>query len=122
VDAGSIGEALVRGIAAQDAAAIERCFAPRAKLRALTPPGLREREGAGDAAALIAAWFGDATELVLDEVDIDEVGDRLHVSYRFHGIEEGKPFVVQQQLYCTVRDGSVERADLLCSGFRPPRD
>jgi hypothetical protein len=64
------------------------------ELRALIPPGLRERSG--------------------------EVGDRVHVSYRFEGVEEGEAYVVEHHLYCT-RDarGLIERADLLCSGFRP---
>jgi hypothetical protein len=43
----------------------------------------------------------------------------VHVSYRFEGVEEGEPYLVDQQLYCTVADGKVARADLLCSGFRP---
>jgi ketosteroid isomerase-like protein len=44
----------------------------------------------------------------------------VHIAYRFAGVEEGEPYVVEQQLYCTVADGKITRADLLCSGFRPP--
>src|SRR5262249_51572177 len=95
------------------------CFAPDAELRALIPPGLRERSGAVEAAALIAQWYGDSTELRLLASDSDEVGDRLHVSYRFAGVEEDEPYVIEQQLYCVVEDDKVTRADLLCSGFRP---
>ncbi|MDX6504136.1 MAG: hypothetical protein QOE29_1261 [Gaiellaceae bacterium] len=112
--------ALVEAIAAQDKAALERCFTPEAELRALTPPGLRERSGAGEAAALITAWFGDSTELELVETRVEQVGDRLHVAYRFEGVEEGERYVVEQQLYCTLADGRIACADLLCSGFRPP--
>jgi hypothetical protein len=43
----------------------------------------------------------------------------VHVSYRFEGVEEGEPYLVEQQLYCAVADGKVTRVDLLCSGFRP---
>ena len=60
-----LGERLVRAIAGQDEAALSECFAPDAELRALLPPGLRERSGATEAAALIAQWFGDSTELRL---------------------------------------------------------
>jgi hypothetical protein len=49
-----------------------------------------------------------------------EVGDRLHVAYRFRGVENGEPFVVEQQLYCLVEGDAIARANLLCSGFRPP--
>ena len=80
---------------------------------------LRERAGAIEAASLISLWFGDSTELHLLDSHSEEVGDRVHVSYRFEGVEEGEPYLVEQQLYCTVADGKVTRADLLCSGFRP---
>jgi ketosteroid isomerase-like protein len=68
---------------------------------------------------LISQWFGDSTELHLLDSRSDQVADRLHISYRFAGVEEGKAFVVEQHLYCSVRHGKIVRADLLCSGFRP---
>lgn len=115
-------ERLVAGISAQDPARIGACFAEGASLRALIPPGLRERTGGGEAAALIASWFADATVLELEGMSSEQVGDRLHIAYRLTGIEDGEAFVVEQQLYCTVADDRIERGDLLCSGFRRPRD
>ena len=115
----SIFERLVAGIASQDEAAIAACFTEEAHFRALTPPGLRERTGASETAALIAAWFGDSTELDLLDMRADVVGDRSHISFRLAGVEEGESYIVEQHLYCKVKDGKIERADLLCSGFRP---
>jgi ketosteroid isomerase-like protein len=117
--AATLGTRLVRAIAEQDEPALAACFAQDAELRALTPHGLRERFGATEVAALIARWFGDSTELHLLDSQSEEVADRVHVSYRFQGVEEGKSYLVEQQLYCTVAGGKVARADLLCSGFRP---
>jgi hypothetical protein len=117
----SLGTRIVQAIAAQDEAALAECFTPGVELRALVPPGLRERTGSGEAAALISAWFADSTELQLVAAVEDELADRLHVAWRFEGIEEGTPYVVEQHLYATVADGRIERADLLCSGFRPRR-
>ena len=117
--ANALGTRLVCAIAEQDESALAGCFAPDVELRALTPHGLRERAGAIEAASLISLWFGDSTELHLLDSHSEEVGDRVHVSYRFEGVEEGEPYLVEQQLYCTVADGKVARADLLCSGFRP---
>jgi hypothetical protein len=34
-------------------------------------------------------------------------------------VEEGEPYVVQQELFCTLDDGKIAAADLLCSGFLP---
>jgi hypothetical protein len=115
----ALGKRLVEAIAAQDTHAIAMCFAADAQFRALVPPGARERTGSSDTAALIAAWFADSTELDLVALETDEVGDRFHVAYRFEGVEAGEPYVVEQQLYGSLRDGKIERADLLCSGFRP---
>jgi ketosteroid isomerase-like protein len=115
-----LGARLVGAVAAQDEAALAECCVPDVEFRALIPPGLRERTGAVEAAALISQWFGDSAALQLLDSHSDEVGDRLHVSYRFAGIEDGEAYVVEQHLFCTVGDGKILRADLLCSGFRPP--
>ncbi|HXH98520.1 MAG TPA: nuclear transport factor 2 family protein [Gaiellaceae bacterium] len=115
----AIGARFVEAVAAQDEAAIAACFSRSASFRALVPPGLRERAGAEAAAALVAGWFADSTELELVESRSDEMSDRLHVSYRFAGVEGGKRYVVEQHLFCVVADGVIERADLLCSGRRP---
>jgi ketosteroid isomerase-like protein len=114
-----LGTRFVRAVAARDEAALAACFVADAEFRALTPPGLRERKGAVATAALYSRWFGDSTDLHLLQSRSDQVGDRLHLSYRLGGVEEGESFVVEHQLFCTVRNGRIERADLLCSGFRP---
>jgi len=115
----SVGTRFVEAIAAQDQWAIASCFTPEVEFRALIPPGVRERAGAADAAALIAGWFADSTELDLVDSRTEEVGDRLHLAYRLEGVEEGKPYIVEQHLFCALADDLIVRADLLCSGFRP---
>ena len=116
-----LADQLVAGIAAQDEAAIAACFTEDVEFRALSPPGFRERTGAADTAALIAMWFGDSTVLDLADARGEQIGDRVRISYRFTGIENHEPYVVEQHLFCTVRDGKIGQADLLCSGFRPRR-
>jgi hypothetical protein len=118
----TVGSRLVAAIAAQDESAIADCFTADAELRALTPRGLRERTGRAEAAALVAGWFADST--TLDVVDSGEaqIADKLYVRYRVEGIEEGEPYVVEQHVYYVAADVEIERADLLCSGFRPRPD
>jgi SnoaL-like protein len=115
----SIGTQFVEAVAAQDESAIAACFSRRVEFRALVPPGLRERSGAEDAAALVASWFADSTALDLVESRTEEIGDRVHIAYRFEGVEDGEPYVVEQHLYCVLAGDLIEHADLLCSGFRP---
>jgi len=114
-----LGTRYVSAVASQDEAALRKCFAADVAFRALIPPGLRERTGAAETAALISQWFGDSTELRLLDSRSGQVGDRLHLSYRFAGVEEGEAYVVEHHLFCTMSDGKIQRADLLCSGFRP---
>ena len=102
----------MQAIAGQDTSAIAACFAGGVEFRALIPPGLRERTGAEDAAALIAGWFADSTELQLVESRTEDIGDRLHIAYRFEGVEEGEAYVVEQHLFCVLADGLIERAQL----------
>jgi hypothetical protein len=115
----AVGTRLVDAIVARDEAELASCFAPAVELRALVPPGLRERSGASEAAALFTRWYGKVTELRLVESQVEELSDRLHIAYRLDVVEDGQPYVVEQQLYCTVADGVIERVDLICSGFRP---
>lgn len=117
--AASIGKRFVEAVAAQDESAIAACFSRGVEFRALVPPGFRERAGAEDAAALVAGWFADSTELDLVESQTEEIGDRLHIAYRFEGVEGGEPYVVEQHLCCVLAGDVIEHADLLCSGFRP---
>jgi hypothetical protein len=92
----SLGTRLVEAIAAQDADALANCFVREAEFRAPTPPGLRESAGGGEAAALVTEWFADSSDLELLDSKVEAVGDRLHISYRFRGVEEGEPYVVEQ--------------------------
>jgi ketosteroid isomerase-like protein len=115
----TLGKRLVDAIATRDSAALAACFTDDAQLRALIPSGLRERAGAAAAASLISAWFADSTEMHLAGWSAEDVEDRLHVWYRFAGIEEGQPYLAEQHLFCIVTDERIARADLLCSGFRP---
>jgi len=114
-----IGTELVKAIASRDASAIAACFTSDVQLRALVPPGLRERTGATETGSYIQSWFADSTQLELIDSKIGGVGEKVHISYRFRGVEEGKPYVIEQQLYCSLQDGKIRKADLLCSGFLP---
>ena len=102
----------VEAVAARDESAVAACFRPGAAFRALIPPGLRERTGANDAAALVVGWFADSTELELVE-SRKGVGDRLHVAYRFEGVEDGERYVVEQHLFCMLAGGVIEGGSAL---------
>jgi hypothetical protein len=116
----TVGRELVSALAAQDWARLEGCFAPEATFFAATPSQtpLRERSGAHEVATQLAAWFGDGDPLELLSSTVEPVGEKVHVSYRFHSFEEGAWHLVEQQAFCEVGAEGIERMHLVCSGFQ----
>ena len=117
--AAELAKQLERAVSTQNEDALAECFSPDVEFRALVPPGLRERTGAREAASLFSQWLGDSTDLQLVDSSSQEVGDRVHISYRLAGVEEGEEYQVEHHLFCTFENGKIKRADLLCSGFQP---
>lgn len=114
----AIGERFLAALARQDWNELRSCFAVDVQFRALVPPGFREADDAGGAAGYFRRWFGDADALIVQRSQIEPIVDRLSISYRFRAHED-QWYVVEQRGYCDIRDGRIERMDLLCSGFRP---
>jgi hypothetical protein len=114
------GATLVAALAERDFDRLAGALAPGVSMRALIPPGAVEVSGAEAAAAKFASWFGGTDRLELVRSARDEVGDRLHLSYRLRVQQPGEPWkVVEQHLFCALDDGRITAFDLVCSGFRP---
>ena len=64
-------------------------------------------------------WFGNADVFELEESDIAQMSDRLHISFRIRLRLNGEWYLCEQQIYCVVEEGVIEAIDLMCSGFRP---
>jgi SnoaL-like domain len=115
-----LGAMLVAAVAERDFGRLADTLAPDVRMRALTPSGPVELSGAEPAAARFAFWFGESNGLELVDSGSDEVGDRLHVSYRLRVKRPGDPWkVIEQHLFCALDEGRITALDLLCSGFRP---
>jgi hypothetical protein len=115
----AVGQELVAALAAQDWERLERCFAPGAHLFAAVPSAkpFRERAGSHEAAAQLAAWFGDAAPLELVSSQVESVAGKVHVAYRFRSFEEGAWHLVEQHAFCELGDEGIEQMHLTCSGF-----
>jgi hypothetical protein len=112
-------QALVAALLTADADAVAACFTVDARLRALTPPGLREREGSAEIGALMASWFADCTEATLVAAATSTIVDRQHISYRMTCNKVGLGSrVIEQQLYVEMTGGQFADVALVCSGFR----
>lgn len=92
---------------------------PGVRSRILTPRRFDTLESADALVAKLRQWFGDADVIQIQQLQIGPVGEKLGISYRMLVHEQDEWFEVEQQVYGTLKDGSFEHLDLLCSGFQP---
>ncbi len=93
---------------------------PEIEFRALTPRRSWEASDPSAVADVLRQWFRDTVEIEdVVAIDTDSVADRERVAYRFEGRNEDGPFVIEQQVYYSERDGRIHWMRVLCSGYRP---
>ena len=114
----AIGRGFVSALERQDWGELAALLDPAVQFRALTPRGFRNADDRATAANYVQKWFGDADQLILQSSQVSLMHDRVHIAYRIREHED-QWYLVEQQVYCTIRDGQIEKLDLLCSGFRP---
>ncbi len=114
------GEAFVDALAARDSRRLRAALHPETHLRALVPSGFKESIGLDAVAARIESWFAEAESLNLVSKKVSHVSDRLRIQYRFdEHYPDGDSEVIEQDAYCSVREGRIDSIDLLCSGHLP---
>lgn len=94
-------------------------FDPFPRARLLTPSALAMPAEASGVADRFRQWFGGADVFEVAQSEVSEVGRCVSIRYRLHLREHGQWYVCEQQAYCRLKDGLIERIDLLCSGFQP---
>lgn len=115
-----VGARLIDAIAAQDFAAMESCFAPSARLRAMVPSTLREEEGPAAIAARFRFWWEGLEQVELVESELEPVADRVRLRYRLRGHDADDGWVtVEQTGYVQTEEDAISILNLVCSGFRP---
>jgi hypothetical protein len=114
----AVGRGFVAALERQAWEELAGLLDPTVQFRALIPYGLREANDRDSAAKYLQKWFGDADQLVLQSSEVELMHDRVHIAYRIREHED-KWYLVEQQAYCTIRDGLIKQIDLVCSGFRP---
>lgn len=115
-----VGGALLDAIAARDYERIETSFAEDVSLRVLTPGPLREFEGSADAAGRYRFWLEPLDGFELLEGDVEDIGDRVRIRYRFRGRDPAKGWQLNEHTgYGTVVDGHIVSLNVTCTGFRP---
>ena len=113
------GRAFLEALTSRDFEGVEASLDPDIRFRGLLPSGLHELSGAAAVADQLRSWFEEADAFEVEEIVAEDIADRLRISYRFRLLDEDGWAVIEQQAFCDVDDGRIERIDLVCSGFRP---
>ncbi len=112
------GEEIVQCLDTRDFEKLADRFHPQVRCRLLIPGGLMTPLGARGLIRYFEQWFGEADHFNVEDSQMTRVGDRLHVGYRLRLREGGVWYLVEQQTYSLLEEGSIVQFDLLCSGFR----
>lgn len=115
----STGEGFIEALAIRDFARLEKLFDPAIRFRALVPKGVREGATAQDATDWLRLWFETADVFTLEKSSIEQVVDRLYISYLLNLHKPEGWYEIGQQIYCTVQNNAISDLALVCSGFRP---
>jgi Sulfurtransferase TusA/SnoaL-like domain len=115
----AVGEAFLQALVSQDFVTLEALFSPEARFRSLVPNGERFGQTAAEAVGWLKRWFGGADSLEVLQCSVAMMIDRLYLSYRLRVHDEDGWTVIEQQAFCTVKDGKIANMALVCSGFRP---
>jgi ketosteroid isomerase-like protein len=112
----------IDALARRDFAGLGSLFDSNVQFRALIPPGFREGHDASETVGYLQRWFGEADQIEVLWSRVAGVGELSSASYKLRVHEDGVWYEVAQQLFCTIEDGKITSADLLCSGFHRALD
>lgn len=115
-----MGEDWIRAITEGDFERLGRACHPMVSSQILSPGKYTRFDNAADLQARVQKWFGACSQFQVQQSRVGWIGNRLGIFYRFLLREEGKWFVVEQQLYCQVKGSRVFDIQMVCSGFHPP--
>ncbi len=116
-----VGALFLDSLAHRDFTTMGACLESDVRMRALTPPGPFDANGATEAMSHFRRWFGgeDAFEVV--DASIGQVGSRLYLRWRVRMRSASDPTasrVAEQHAFVTSAE-LISTLDLLCSGFQP---
>lgn len=112
-------EGFVEALANRDYVAIAASMTDDVRFRALTPNHTFGHFGSMSAIETIRGWVDECTEFQLLESDVEPIGDRFRLRYRFRLQDADGWHVMEQHAYCAIADHRISDISIVCSGFRP---
>jgi len=119
-----VGNAFVKNIADKNFDELAYLLSDNCLFRALIPSSIVTSNDAVKTANVIKKWFnlGESEQYKVVDSQVDFLVDCLHMNYKIDLSYMGTPYQVEQQLYCEVASGEIQKLSLICSGFRKVKE
>jgi hypothetical protein len=114
-----VAEGFIEALSARDHERMADSFSPDAKGQILVPPGFTEATGGTGVGEQFRRLFGGASSFEIVESEIEPVGTKLHLFYKFRVVFDGQEYHGEQHVYVVLEDGFIVSFDMLCSGIFP---
>ena len=114
-----VGQRFIAALTERDFNGLLALFQHDVRSRLLLPSGLATPFDAKGLVDKYRLWFGEATFIEVQRVDISSIGRRLGISYQFLVQEADEWSVLEQHTFSSLENGRITRFDLVCTGFEP---
>jgi len=114
-----VGEDWIGSIIEKDFQRLAGICQPEVRSRLMTPKRMDSYENVSDLIQKVESWFHECSSFQKEQSRVAMVGEMLAIFYQLSCEKNGQPCTIEQQLYCTLRDGLIDQLSLLCSGFQP---
>jgi TusA-related sulfurtransferase len=113
-----VGEEWIRAIIEKDFQRVSEICQPDVVSRLMTPKLMTSLENVSAITQKVEGWYHDCDSIQKEQARVAQVGEKLAIFYRLRLEKNGVLSTIEQQLYCSLREGRIDTLSLLCSGFQ----
>ena len=113
-----LGEEWIKAIVDKDFDQLATISHPDVRSSLMVPSRIYQLENAIDLSKKVEDWFGEYDTIEKMQARVAMVGEKLGIFYRFRCVENGEASLIEQQVFCSLGEGLIERLWLVCSGFQ----
>ena len=116
-----IGQTFVKDLSEKKFENMPVLFSDNILFRALIPPSMINSSSPAEVARYFKRWLTMESPAKSELVDsnVEMIGNCLHINYKMVETEaNGTTSYLEQQLYCDIVKGKIQRLSLVCTGSR----
>jgi hypothetical protein len=116
----ALGNTYIQHVSSMEYEKLADLFSGNISFKALLPSGYVTAEIPLEIVAYYDKWFVSDSNQKYEMLDsrVEMISDILHISYKINIVRGNTSYDVQQQLFCELQSGKIQKLSLLCSGPR----